>query len=397
MLYKDNFPVFKHHKDLVYLDNAATSQKPSMVTEGMKSYYETANGSPHRGAHYLSVESTERYDQGRQAVRRFINSQDTESIVFTRNATEALNLIAYSFVEKNLTKEHNIVLSITNHHSNILPFQRICQKTGAELRYMYCDETGKIPKSEYDKIDEKTWMISIPYITNGLGVVHDVKSMFAKAEEVGAIKLLDAAQAVGHIPVDVQALNPDLLVFSGHKMFAPQGIGVLYGRLEILESFDPFLTGGDMIEYVEEQTSTFAPLPERLEAGTQNVAGVFGLTKAIEYIESIGLNEIEKIESDITTYALKALRDLDYVEVYGHDDRGAVITFNVKEVHPHDIASILDHHHVAIRAGHHCCQPLMHHLGLASTCRASFSIFNTKEDVHQLIKALEAVKDVFYE
>jgi cysteine desulfurase/selenocysteine lyase len=400
MSYKSDFPIFEHHKQLVYLDNAATSQKPKLVIDALANYYARENGSPHRGAHELSIKSTIIYDKGREAVKQFVGADDRREIIFTRNATESLNLIAYGYLDRHLASEHNIVLSITNHHSNILPFQRLCQKTGAELRYLYVDLQGRLLDGELDKIDDKTLLVSIPLISNGLGVKLEVSSIFKRAKEHGALRLLDAAQAVGHEHVNVQSLEADLMVFSGHKMFAPQGIGVLYGRFELLDQFDPFLSGGDMIEYVQEQTSTYADLPDRLEAGTQNVSGVLGLLKALEYIDSIGIDTIKSTEQGLTAYAYNQLRQLDYVQVYGPNDirhRGALVTFNVKEVHPHDVASILDNAGVAIRAGHHCCQPLMHYMKTASTCRASFSLFNTKEDVDQLIKALETVKDVFYE
>lgn len=388
MPYKSDFPIFKSHPELVYLDNAATSQKPEIVIDGLANYYRTSNGSPHRGAHKLSVESTELYNEGRQKVQKFINASRSEEIIFTRNATEAINLITYSYGHM---AKGNIVLSITNHHSNILPFQNM----DVELRYLYCDENGYIPKEELEKIDSETWMVSIPMISNGIGRKHDVKRIFDKADQVGAIKLLDAAQALGHDYVDVKALNPDLMVFSGHKMFAPQGIGVLYGKYDLLDKFKPFLSGGDMIEYVTEQSSTFQDLPERLEAGTQNVEGVYGLTLAIDYIEQIGLKKIIEFEHEITDYAYMKLKALDFIDVYGNHERGALISFNVKGIHPHDVASILDYHHIAIRAGHHCCQPLMHYMKTHATCRVSFSIFNSKDDIHQLIKGLEAVKAVF--
>lgn len=399
MLFKESFPIFESHENLAYLDNAATSQKPKQVIDAIANYYGQKNGSPHRGAHILSVESTEIYDAGRKKVKEWINADRFEEVVFTRNATESLNLIAYSLIQHQIKANQNIVLSITNHHSNILPFQQL-KHLGFEIRYLYCDQEGKIPTSELSKIDENTYMVSLPLISNGIGVHHDIEPIFSKADQVGALKLLDIAQAVGHIDVDVQALGADLMVFSGHKMFAPQGIGVLYGRYDLLDTFKPFLSGGDMIEYVTEQDSTFAPIPERLEAGTQNVAGVLGLTKAIEFIESVGLNLISKTEMDLTSYAYGLLKKDSDIEVYGPEnihERGALITFNIKDVHPHDVASILDGHGVAIRAGHHCCQPLMHYMKTASTCRASFAFFNTKEDVDQLMVAINEVKKVFYE
>jgi len=396
MLYKKDFEIFKTHPDLVYLDNAATSQKPTQVIDAIANYYKNGNGSPHRGAHELSIISTQIYNDGRETVKDFIGAERSEEIIFTRNATESLNLIAYSYVKQNLKAHQNIVLSITNHHSNILPFQRLCHENGSELRYMYCDSNGHILEDEYSKIDENTLLVSIPMISNGIGVKHDVKRVFDRADMFGAIKLLDAAQAAGHELIDVKKLNADLLVFSGHKMFAPQGIGVLYGSYELLDQFQPFLSGGDMIEYVEEQVTTHADLPERLEAGTQNVAGVLGLKTAIDYINVIGLDRIKNHESLITKYAFDTLKSLDFIEVYGDEKRGSVITFNVIDVHPHDVSSIVDSHHVAIRAGHHCCQPLMKYLNHPSTCRVSFSIFNTKEDIDKLVLSLEAVKEVFY-
>lgn len=395
MLYKGDFPIFDKRPELIYLDNAATSQKPKVVIDALKDFYENYNGSPHRGAHQLSVDATRIYNEGREKVKSFIHADRKEEIIFTRNATEALNLIAYGYVADRLESHHNIVLSITNHHSNIIPFQRLSQKTGAELRYMYCDENGHIMEDELSKIDEHTLLVSMPMISNGLGVKHDVKAIFDKAAELGAIKVLDIAQGVGHEDVDIKALDADLAVFSGHKMFAPQGIGVLYGKFDLLNSFEPFLTGGDMIEYVEEQQTTYADLPERLEAGTQNVAGVLGLKTAIEYIEEIGLDQISSYENELTSYAFKALSSLSYVTVYGDEKRGSLVTFNVEGVHPHDVASLLDFKGIAIRAGHHCCQPLMKYLNHPATCRVSMSIFNTKEDIDQLVIALESVKEVF--
>lgn len=393
MLYKNDFPIYETYPELVYLDHAATSHKPKLVLDGIYDYYTKSNGSPHRGAHDLSIKSTTLYDNGRAVIKDFIHAPKDSEVVFVRNATEGLNMVAESF-EPLKSKVGNIVIAITNHHSNILPFQN----TVHELRYMYCDDEGYILKEELDKIDDETILVSVPYISNGIGVKHDIKTIIDKTHKVGATFLLDAAQAVGHEYVNVTQLDVDLMVFSGHKMYAPQGIGVVYGKRDILNIFRPFLTGGDMIEYVTEQSSTYAPVPERLEAGTQNVAGVVGLIKAIEYINEVGIEEIEKLERQITTYAYEQLSKLDFLDIYGpKKDRGALITFNVKDVHPHDVSSILDTHHIAIRAGHHCCQPLMQFMGLNSTCRASFNFLNTKKDVDLLIKGLEAVKAVFYE
>lgn len=397
-LYKNDFKTFEKYKDLVYLDSGATSLKPQYVVDAIDDYNVNYNGSPHRGAHKLSVESTRIYNESREGVRAFIGAKQVNEIVFTRNATESLNMIAYSYVKSNLKAHQNIVISITNHHSNILPFQKMVNEIGAELRYLYCDDEGKILEEELSKIDRNTLLVSIPYISNGLGIRHDIKRIFKKADEFGVIKLLDAAQGIGHEHINVIELDVDLMVFSGHKIFAPQGIGVLYGKFSLLDKFEPFLLGGDMIEYVEEQISTFAELPERLEAGTQNVLGAYGLLKAIEYIEKIGLDNIKDIEEKVVDYAYSALSNMDFIKVYGPKnitDRGQLITFNVSNVHPHDVSTILDNANIAIRAGHHCCQPLMKYMKTASTCRASFSVFNTKADVDALVIALYEVKEVF--
>lgn len=399
MLYKKDFPIFDHHKKLHYLDHAATSHKPYAVIEGMKAFYEEVNGSPHRGAHDLSISATEIYSRGRQRVKKFINAPEDGTLVFTKNTTEAINLLATSFLRKKLGPGDEILLSITNHHSNILPYQRLAKTTGAKLVYMYCDDKGIIPETELDKVNARTKVMAVPYISNGIGVRHDVKKMFAACDRVGAYKVLDGAQGVGHEALDVQALNADFLAFSGHKMYGPQGIGVLYGPMDLLDEFDPFLLGGDMIEYVTEQEATYADLPERLEAGTQNVAGVQGLMHSIDYIESIGIETIKAHEETCIKSAYKALKALDFVEVYGPEalkDRGGLITFNVKDVHPHDVASILNSRHVAIRGGHHCCQPLMSHMNLPSTCRVSFGIYTTEEDIDCLVEALKEVNRIFH-
>jgi len=399
MLYKKDFPIFDNYKELHYLDHAATSHKPASVIEGLKSFYENSNGSPHRGAHNLSIEATEIYQNARMKVKDFLNAETEKSIVFTKNTTEAINLLAMSFLEKELTSEDEILLSITNHHSNILPYQRLAKLTGAKLKYMYCDDQGLILDKELDKINEKTKVVAIPYISNGIGTRHNVDEIFKRADEVAAYKVLDAAQGVGHEVIDIQKLQADFLVFSGHKMYAPQGIGVLYGRLDLLEKFDPFLMGGDMIEYVTEEDSSYADVPERLEAGTQNVAAVKGLSLSIDYINSIGLENIQKHEIDCINKTYNALSALDFIDVYGPSDltkRGGLITFNVKDVHPHDVSSILNNRHVAIRGGHHCCQPLMHHMKLPSTCRVSFGIYTTDEDIQELVEGLKEVNSIFH-
>ncbi len=395
---QSDFQIFKNHPDLIYLDSAATNQIPDYVLNKMTKFITEENGSPHRGAHSLSVSSTLAYDAARTAVQNFIGAATEKSCIFVRNSTEALNLIIYGFLIDYINAGDNIVVSITAHHSAILPLQYVAQAKKATLTYLYCDEYGNFNDDELEKIDKNTKFVMIPHISNGLGVIHDIPKFVKKAHEVGALFALDGAQSTGHIPINVQELDVDFFVFSGHKIFAPQGIGVLYGKLDILEKFHPFLRGGDMIEYVEEQSSTFAPLPEFLEAGTQNVMGAVGLHAAIDYILAIGQDNIAKHEHILTQYAIEKLNALDGVRVLGPKHgtpRGSLVVFMIDGVHPHDVATLLDSKNIAIRAGHHCCQPLMKHINTFATCRASFSIYNKKEDIDKLIRAIKYVQEVF--
>ena len=396
--HKSLFPIFKEHPSLIYLDHAATSQKPQVVIDRMSDYLEMSNGSPHRGSHLLSVRSTELYDTGRQRVADFIGANRPEEIVFTKNATEALNLIAYSYGRSNLSSGDEIVIAITSHHSNIVPWQMVAKETGAVLKYLYTDQQGVFLEGELNKITNRTKIVTFPWISNGLGCIHDASALIELAHKFGALAVVDAAQAVGHMQVDVVQLNADFLVFSGHKMYGPTGIGVLYGKYEHLKAMPPFLYGGDMIEYVEEQTTTYAAVPERFEAGTQHVEGVVGLIAAMEFIESIGVANIRQKEHRISQYAVDRLSRLPFVKVWGPakgKERGALVAFEVEGIHPHDVASLLDEKGVAIRAGHHCTQPMMRHLGISASCRASFSIYNHIEEVDALIEALHYVREVF--
>ena len=395
---RENFPIINGDPDLSYLDNAATTHMPLPVQEALSRYVNQNHGSPHRGAHKLSIKATHAYDGAREKVRAFIGAEKALECVFTRNSTESLNLIAYGYLMHKIQPGDKIITAITAHHSAILPLQMVAKSRGATLEYLYCDKTGRIPNAELNKIDETTKYVLVPFISNGIGVIHDVKAIGERAHKVGAVFAIDGAQAVGHVPLDVQALDADLFIFSGHKVLGPQGIGVLYGKQEILEAFEPFLRGGDMIEYVEEQSSTYAPLPERLEAGTQNVSGAVGLHAALDYIDALGVDKIQALEKKLTAYAYSKLSDMKGISLYGAEriqDRGSLITFNIDGVHPHDVASILDHHGVAIRAGHHCCQPLMKHLDLQSTCRVSFAVYNTFEEVDRFVDALYKVQEVF--
>ncbi len=395
-MYKTQFPIFQNHPTLHYLDHAATSQKPAVVVDAVKTYLENDYGSPHRGAHALSVRSTHFYDEGREKVKIFFDTPQSSELIFTRNTTESLNLIAYSYGLNFLTEGDVILVVLSAHHSNLVPWQFVAQKTGAILQFIEVNEKGVIPESEYDKITEKVKILAFPWISNGTGVIHPAKRLIEAAHQVGAVAVLDGAQAAGHIDVDLQALDPDFFVFSGHKMFALQGIGGLIAKKELLDKMPPFLMGGDMIEYVERQETTFAPVPEKFEAGTQNVAGVISLAKAVDFINDVGISNIEHYEKQMTNMAYDALSELDFVTIIGDKEgRGALITFTVDGVHPHDVATILDDDNVAIRAGHHCTQPVMKTLGLPSTCRASFSIYTDEADIEALVRGLKRVREVF--
>lgn len=386
---RNDFPLIKN-SSIAYLDSGATSQKPKIVLDKMVEFYEKNNANAYRGVYKLSEKATEEYSKARETVKNFINASKSEEIIFTKNATEALNLLAYSYGLNNINENNKIVLSIMEHHSNLVPWQMVAKSKQAKLEYLYLDNDFNIPSLELDKIDEKTKIVAITLVSNVLGSIVDVKKIIEKAHKFGAVVIVDASQAVAHMKVDVKALDADFLVFSGHKMYAPLGIGVLYGKENLLNQMSPFLFGGDMIEYVKEQETTFAPLPHKFEAGTQNIAGAVGLACAIEYINSIGFDEIEKIERPIIDYAIEKLKKLKYVTIYSPNKNvTGVISFNINGIHPHDSASFLANENVCIRSGNHCAQPLMHYLGIDSTCRATISIYNTKEDIDKLVEAIQ--------
>ena len=398
MNFKDEFPILQERK-ISYLDSGATTQKPQCVIDAIESYYKECNANPHRGAYSLSIEATEKYESTREKIAKFINAKNREEIIFSKNATESLNLIAYSYGLDNLKKDDEVVLSIMEHHSNLVPWQYVTKKTNSKLKFMYINKDYELSKEEIEsKITDKTKVVGITHVSNVLGTINNVKEIIKYAHKKGAIVIVDASQSIPHMKIDVQDLDADFLVFSGHKMFAPLGIGVLYGKKELLNKMTPFLMGGDMIEYVYEQNTTFAPLPNKFEAGTQNVEGVIGLGAAIDYIEKIGYKEIKNVEEAITKYAINELLKLDFLELYitPHlENHSSVISFNIKGIHPHDVASILDSNGVCVRSGNHCAQPLLRYLGMDSTCRASFSIYNTKEDVDNLVEALKRAYKMF--
>ncbi len=395
---KKDFPILNSNK-IVYLDSGATTQKPQMVLDAVNEYYKSKNANPHRGAYSLSVEATRVYEEGREKISKFINSPTSAQVIFTKNASEALNLIAYSYGLDNLNKNDEVVLSIMEHHSNLVPWQYVTKKTNSKLKYMYINDDFELSDEEiYSKITENTKIVGITHVSNVTGTINDVEKIIKYAHKKGAIVILDASQSIPHMKIDVQRLDADFVVFSGHKMLAPLGLGVLYGKKELLEKMSPFLMGGDMIEYVYEQDTTFAPLPSKFEAGTQNVGGVVGLCAAIDYIESIEYENIQKHEKEVVDYAIKRLKQLEYIKLYitpNRKNHSAVISFNIVGVHPHDVASILDANGVCVRSGNHCAQPLMRYLGIDSTCRASFYLYNTKEDVDKLILAIEKAYKMF--
>ena len=395
---KKDFPLLEN-ENITYLDSGATTQKPIQVIKAVEEFYQKYNANPHRGAYSLSVEATEQYENTRTKIAKFINAKHREEIIFSKNATESLNLIAYSYGLDNLKKDDEVVISIMEHHSNLVPWQKMTKQTGSKLKYMYINENYEITDEEIEnKITDKTKIVGITHVSNVLGTINNVKKIIKYAHKKGAVVIVDASQSIPHMKIDVQDLDADFLVFSGHKMLAPLGIGVLYGKREILNKMTPFLMGGDMIEYVYEQDTTFAPLPNKFEAGTQNVEGVIGLGAAIDYIENLGYDKIQEIEHEVISYARQELSKLDYLTLYttpNEENHSSVISFNIKGVHPHDVASILDSEGVCVRSGNHCAQPLMRFLGIDSTCRASFYIYNTKDDVDKLVKALDKAYNMF--
>ena len=399
--YLEDFPLLKQTdegKRLVYLDNGATTQKPLSVIRAIEQYYTTSNANPHRGAYELSVQATEIYENTREKVRDFLGAAKISEIIFTKNATESLNLIAYSYGMNFIQAGDEIVISIAEHHSNLVPWQQVAKAKGAVLKYLYVNTDGVLSEEELDsKITGKTKLVAVTHVSNVLGIINPVKRIAEKAHAVGAVVVVDGAQSIPHLPVNVRELDVDFFVFSGHKMLAPMGIGVLYGKEKLLDAMPPFLFGGDMIEYVQEQETTFAPLPAKFEAGTQNVGGAMGLSAAIDYLNRVGMSAIEECEKELVRYAITKLSKLPYITLYGCGelvDKTGVISFNVQDVHPHDVSTILDADGIAIRAGHHCAHPLLQYLGVNATCRASLYFYNTKDDVDALIDSLSRVRKV---
>lgn len=399
---KKDFPILNqiiNDEPLVYLDNAATTQKPIQVLDALRHYYEKNNANVHRGVHTLAERATEQYEAAREKVRAFINARLTCEILFTRGTTTSLNWVA-RFSEQNLKPDDEIVISIMEHHSNLVPWQQVAKKTGAVLNFVYLTKEGELNWSDLTtKITDKTKFVSITQVSNVLGAINPIKKIAKVAHKYGAFMVVDGAQSVPNMKVDVQDLDVDFLAFSGHKMCGPTGIGVLYGKEEILKQMQPLEFGGEMIDFVYEDHSTWTDLPWKFEAGTPNIAGAIALGSAIDYINGIGIDAIHKHEQELINYVLPKLYKIDGVTVYGPKDMtqrsGGVIAFNIEGLHPHDVATALDMEGVAVRAGHHCAQPLLNYLNTSSTVRASFYIYNTKADCDKLVDAILKTKEFF--
>ncbi len=399
---REDFPILNRQvngKPLIYFDNAATSQKPISVIEATDRYYREYNANIHRGIHKLAEEATLAHEEAREKVANFINARHAEEIVFTRNTTEAINLVAYAWGRANVNKGDKIVLTIMEHHSNNVPWQLLAQEKGARVEYIKIDEEGMLRQDEvHELIDEKTKIVCVTQASNVLGTINPIKELSRVAHRFGALLLVDAAQSVPHMRVDVRDIDCDFFAFSGHKMLGPTGIGVLYGKREHLQNMPPFLGGGEMIREVHAIGASWKDIPYKFEAGTPNIVGAIGLGTAIDYLHKIGMENVHDHEKDITGYALRRMSEVQGLVMYGPRDvsrRVGVISFNLGDIHAHDLASILDEEGVAIRSGHHCAQPLMEFLNVPATSRASFYIYNTKEEVDVFINALEKARKLF--
>ncbi len=398
--YKKDFPLLAKHPDLAFLDSAATAQRPEVVLAAEREFYETMNANPLRGLYELSIRATESIGNARKHIAAFIGAgeENHHDIVFTRNTSESLNLLAYSFAPTVLEEGDEVCITIMEHHSNMIPWQQACKRAGAKLVYLYCDENGQISEEEMKKIGPKTKIVSAVHVSNVLGVENPVKRLAELVHAQGGYMIVDGAQSVPHIKVDVKDLDCDFFAFSGHKIFGPMGIGVLWGRHELLDAMPPFLTGGEMIESVSEQDAVWSEVPEKFEAGTQDAAGIYATDAALTYVEQIGLDKMEEREAALMAYLAKRMEELSYIEVVGPRDpakRYGAFSFNVKGVHPHDVSGILSGENVAIRAGHHCAQPLLLFMGMHTCCRASVAFYNDKHDIDSLIDALDVLGGMF--
>jgi cysteine desulfurase/selenocysteine lyase len=397
---KNEFPVLNqivNDEPLVYLDNAATTQKPLSVLSAIKDYYENDNANVHRGVHTLAERATEKYEAAREKVRAFINAKSTKEVLFTRGTTTSINWVA-QFAGQILKADDEIVISIMEHHSNIVPWQEVAKKTGAILKFVYLKEGELDMEDLRQKVTAQTKFVSIAHVSNVLGTINPIEEISKIAHEQGAYLVVDGAQSTPHMAIDLQKLNVDFFAFSGHKMMGPTGIGVLYGKEELLNQFEPVEFGGEMIDFVYESHSTWTELPWKFEAGTPNIAGAIALGAAIDYIQELGIDQIHQHEAELIDYVMPKLQNIEGLTIYGPKDnkkRSGVIAFNIEGLHPHDVATALDMEGVAVRAGHHCAQPLLNYLDTPATARASFYIYNTKADCDKLVEALQKTKEFF--
>ncbi|MBM7661447.1 cysteine desulfurase/selenocysteine lyase [Bacillus mesophilus] len=396
---RSQFPILDQQvngKKLVYLDSAATSQKPLRVIEALEKYYKEYNSNVHRGVHTLGTRATDGYEGAREKIRKFINASSMEEIIFTRGTTTALNTVATSYARETLKSGDEIVITYMEHHSNIIPWQQVAKKTGATLKYLPLQEDGSISLEEArNTITSNTKIVSIMHVSNVLGVINPIKELTEIAHQNGAIMVVDGAQSTPHMKIDVQDLNCDFFAFSGHKMCGPTGIGVLYGKKQLLEKMEPVEFGGEMIDFVELQDSTWKELPWKFEAGTPIIAGAIGLGAAIDFLEEIGLDNINAHDQKLAKYASERMAEIEGLKIYGPKERTGLVTFTMDDVHPHDVATVLDAEGIAVRAGHHCAQPLMKWLKVSATARASFYLYNTEDEIDQLVNGLIKTKEYF--
>lgn len=399
---RSSFPILNQEVNgypLVYLDSGATSQKPQSVIDALKDYYELDNSNVHRGVHTLGNRATESYEGAREKVRRFINANSTKEIIFMRGTTTAINTVAASYGDANVSEGDEIVITYMEHHSNIIPWQQLAKRKNATLKYIELEEDGTISLDNVRKVvTDKTKIVSVMHVSNVLGVMNPIQEITKIAHEHGAVMVVDGAQAAPHMKVDLQQLDCDFYAFSGHKMCGPTGIGVLYGKQRHLEKMEPVEFGGEMIDFVGLYESTWKELPWKFEGGTPIIAGAIGLGAAIDFLESIGLDKIEQHEHELAAYAMEKMSEIDGMTIYGPKDpskRAGIVTFNLDDVHPHDVATVLDMQGIAVRAGHHCAQPLMKWLNVSATARASFYLYNTKDDVDRLVEGLQKAKEYF--
>ncbi|SHG41835.1 cysteine desulfurase [Ornithinibacillus halophilus] len=396
---RQQFPILDQEVNghpLVYLDSSATSQKPIQVIEAVNDYYRQHNSNVHRGVHTLGSRATDLYEGAREKVRRFINASSTQEVIFTRGTTTAINIVASSYARANLKPGDEIVTTQMEHHSNIIPWQQAARATGATLKFIPLQEDGTVTLEDVkNTITPNTKVVAIAHVSNVLGTIHPVKEITKIAHENGAVVVVDGAQGAPHIEVDVQDMDCDFYAFSGHKMCAPTGIGVLYGKRELLENMEPIEFGGEMIDFVNLYDSTWKELPWKFEGGTPIIAGAVGLGAAIDFLSEIGMDNILEHEQKLADYAMERIRTIDGIQVFGPEHRAALVTFNLDDVHPHDVATALDSFGIAVRAGHHCCQPLMKWLNVTATARASFYLYNTEDDVEKLVDGLLKTKEFF--